>query len=211
MVSQSIRVCFSKTGRMQFISHLDLQRTMQGAIKRARLPVKYTEGFNPHMKMSFALPLSIGTESDKEFMDLVLTAPMGEEALCCALQAQLPKEIRILGMAAPVYTYAQIGWASYRLIFAQGQCTAGQVEGLLSSPLVIVKRTKNGDREVDISTSVAKYQVTELGGCVILEALLRADNAGYLNPEYLAKAIGAEDYTIRRLGVYLTDGVTAFC
>ncbi len=211
MVSQSIRVLFSKTGRMQFISHLDLQRTMQGAIKRAKLPVKYTEGFNPHMKMSFALPLSIGTESEKEFMDLTLTAPMGEDALCRALQAQLPREIRVLGVVAPTYTYAQIGWASYRLIFAQGQCTKAQVEALLSSPLVIVKRTKNGDREVDISTSVAKASVTELGGCVILEALLRADNAGYLNPEYLAKAIGAQDYTIRRLGVYLQDQSTEFC
>ena len=211
MVSQSIRIAFSKTGKMQFISHLDLCRTMRSACKRARLPMKYTEGFNPHMKMTFALPLSIGTESECEFMDLALLEPMEEQELISRLQAQLPAEIHVKSVAAPVYPYAQIGWAAYVIVFAKGQTDAQAVEALLSSPLVITKRTKNGDREVDIAQSVRCFSVTEAEGKTVLNVLLRADNAGYLNPEYLAKAIGAQDYTIRRVGVYLADGETAFC
>lgn len=65
----NLRVRFHKTGRAQYISHLDLGRTMRTAINRAEIPVKYSEGFNPHPKMSFALTLSVGTESVCEFME----------------------------------------------------------------------------------------------------------------------------------------------
>ena len=71
----NLRVRFHKTGRAQYISHLDLGRTMRTAINRAEIPVKYSEGFNPHPKMSFALTLSVGTESVCEFMELKLTEP----------------------------------------------------------------------------------------------------------------------------------------
>ncbi len=60
----------SKIGRLQFISHLDLARTMRTAIVRAGIPVKYSQGFNPHPRMSFALQLSVGTQSKCEFMEL---------------------------------------------------------------------------------------------------------------------------------------------
>jgi phosphoserine aminotransferase len=121
--------------------------------------MKYTEGFNPHMKMTFALPLSIGTESQAEFMDVKLTAPIEEAELIARLQAQLPCEIEIKSVASPVHVYAEIGWAEYEILFAKGQTDTNAVEALLSSPLVITKRTKNGDRQVDIS----KYGVIFAG------------------------------------------------
>ncbi len=62
-----IRLKFKKTGNLQYISHLDLVRTMHKVIVRADLPLWYTEGFNPKPKMIFAAPLSIGTESLSEF------------------------------------------------------------------------------------------------------------------------------------------------
>ncbi|MBR6681766.1 MAG: TIGR03936 family radical SAM-associated protein, partial [Clostridia bacterium] len=65
-----IRVKFEKTGKLQYISHLDLLRTMQTALRRAKVKMIYSEGFNPHMKITFALPLSIGTESLCEYMDI---------------------------------------------------------------------------------------------------------------------------------------------
>ena len=65
----NLRVKFSKTGRLAYISHLDLVRTMNKIVVRAKLPLWYTEGFNPKPKMVFSVPLSTGTESDVEFME----------------------------------------------------------------------------------------------------------------------------------------------
>ena len=68
----NIRIKFRKVGDLQYISHLDLVRTMQKALKRAGLKMWYTEGFNPKPKMVFGPPLSIGVESECEFLDIRL-------------------------------------------------------------------------------------------------------------------------------------------
>ena len=73
-----LRIKFRKVGKLQYISHLDLVRTMQKVIVRAGLPLWYTEGFNPKPKMVFASPLSIGTESVTEYMDVRLTERISE-------------------------------------------------------------------------------------------------------------------------------------
>ena len=59
-----VRVWFHKTGPIRYISHLDLMRTMTRAIRRSRIPLWYTEGFNPHPYMTFALPLSLGMQRE---------------------------------------------------------------------------------------------------------------------------------------------------
>ena len=76
----TIRLVFSKTGKARYISHLDLNRAMIRAVRRARLPVWYTEGFNRHPYVTFAAPLSLGYEGMHETMDLRLEGemPMGE-------------------------------------------------------------------------------------------------------------------------------------
>lgn len=66
----TVRFRFSKTGSLQYISHLDLQRTFGRVVLRAGIPVWYTKGFNPHPKLVFALPLPVGTESVTEYLDL---------------------------------------------------------------------------------------------------------------------------------------------
>ena len=58
-----VRIWFKKMGMSRYVSHLDLMRAMTRAIRRANLPLWYTEGFNPHPYMTFALPLSLGMES----------------------------------------------------------------------------------------------------------------------------------------------------
>ena len=73
MPMKTIRVLFHKTGRAIYISHLDLTRAMGRALARTQLPVWYTEGFHPHLYMTFALPLSLGVEGLCETMDFWLT------------------------------------------------------------------------------------------------------------------------------------------
>ena len=70
---QNVRVFFEKTGMTKYISHLDLMRCMTRAIKRAAIPAWYTEGFNPHLFITFALPLTLGVESLCESMDIPIS------------------------------------------------------------------------------------------------------------------------------------------
>ena len=75
---KSVRVKFTKTGSLKFISHLDLNRTMQEVIVRSKLPVWYSEGFNPHPRIVFSPPLSVGVSSLTEFMDFKLVEEVPE-------------------------------------------------------------------------------------------------------------------------------------
>ena len=73
---RTVRVKFRKTGNLQYISHLDLQRTFNRVLVRAGLPLWYTKGFNPHIKMVFGLPLPVGCESETEFLDIRIERDM---------------------------------------------------------------------------------------------------------------------------------------
>ncbi len=88
---------YTKTGNLKFISHLDILRLMQRAICRAKLPAKYSEGFNPHIKIAFGFPLSLGVESIGEYFELELTEKLDIEKIVDALNNVLPNKIRILG------------------------------------------------------------------------------------------------------------------
>ncbi len=88
---------YTKTGNLKFISHLDILRLMQRAICRANLPAKYSEGFNPHIKIAFGFPLSLGVESIGEYFELELTEKVETEKIIDALNNVLPSKIKIMG------------------------------------------------------------------------------------------------------------------
>ena len=114
----NLRVRFHKTGRAQYISHLDLGRTMRTAINRAEIPVKYSEGFNPHPKMSFALTLSVGTESVCEFMELKLTEPPQCERIVASLRANLTEDLYVEDAYVPERKPSDIAWSEYEIVFS---------------------------------------------------------------------------------------------
>lgn len=80
---------------MKYISHLDLMRTLTRAMRRAELPLKMTEGFSPHPKLSMKRALKLGLESNNEEASISLTVPMSNEDFKNKLQAQLPEGLRI--------------------------------------------------------------------------------------------------------------------
>ena len=90
-----LRVKFFKKGDLQYVSHLDLVRTMHKVIVRAKLPLWYTEGFNPKPKMVFAAPLSIGTESVCEFMDIRLNEYVDPTEAMNRLNANMTSEMQV--------------------------------------------------------------------------------------------------------------------
>lgn len=203
----TVRVRFTKTGALQFISHLDLCRTMKSALIRAGAPLWYSEGFNPHPKMVFALPLSIGTESVCEFMDVKLNHETDCERFRSALDEQTTSELSVIKCYMPQSKFSEIAWAEYTLAFDRDITAA---EGVFDSPCVVMKRSKSGEKETDISALTKKCVIT----CNKARVLLSAESENYLNPEYTAAAIaektGAAEHTIMREGIYKADGETKF-
>lgn len=87
---------YTKTGNLKYISHLDVLRFIQRAVKRAGINAKYSEGFNPHMKTSFGFPLSLGTESIGEYFELELNEKIAPEEFIKKMNRVMPKEMQIL-------------------------------------------------------------------------------------------------------------------
>ncbi|MCK9432768.1 MAG: TIGR03936 family radical SAM-associated protein [Candidatus Omnitrophica bacterium] len=90
-----VNFIFSKTGLMRYISHLDLMRLFMRAMRRAELPLKMSEGFSPHPKLSFKRALKLGVESEGEEASIVLKFPVAPEDFKSRLQKQLPEGIEL--------------------------------------------------------------------------------------------------------------------
>lgn len=150
-----LRVFFSKTGRAKYTSHLDTMRTMTRAFRRSGLPLWYTQGFNPHIYMMFALPIALGYESLCESVDIRLTEVVPFASVTERLNRALPPGFSATMAATPVMEPGKIVWADYdiRLIYAQGEA-AGMLEKLAAfqnQPVIeVAKKTKKGDKIVDI-------------------------------------------------------------
>jgi radical SAM-linked protein len=91
-----MKFIFSKTGKMKYISHLDLMRLITRALRRARIPVKVTEGFNPHPKLSLQRAIKLGVESAGEEGSIALRQPVNAVDFRERLNGQLPEGIRII-------------------------------------------------------------------------------------------------------------------
>ncbi len=202
MLSEAVRIKFSKVGSLQFISHLDLNRTMKTVMIRAGIPIKYSEGFNPHPKMVFALPLSIGAESVTELLDFKITRPMPKSELIQRLNDAFPPEMRVLDAYAPSSKFTSIRYAEYVLENDEDF----SAEPLEQSEIALMKRTKSGEKLTDIKPMIHSYK--KEGNT--LTCVLSASPEQYLNPDYIARVLGIPDCTIMRSRLLLDDGVTEF-
>jgi len=147
----NIRMFFFKTGNAKYISHLDLYRAFGRAIKRSGLPVWITEGFNPHIYMTFALPLALGIEGGEESVDLRLTGESVDFAeVVQTLNAVMPHGMGVIRAAAPVRKASEIARARYE-IRTQSQEAFEKLDVYLSQPEIkIVKKTKRSAQEIDV-------------------------------------------------------------
>lgn len=200
-----VRLKFVKVGNLQYISHLDLQRTFNRVIKRSGIPVWYTKGFNPHMKLVFSSPLSIGSESVCEYLDLSMQGDISCEEIMDRLNRELTDELRITAAYIADRKFADIAWADYTiemLTEKAGDELALGVEALFAkAPLNMIKSTKSGDKEIDIIPLIRKlsaYYDNEKG-TVVIKTRLSAVSTNFLNPEMLITAMK------QKLGVLCGD------
>jgi len=151
----TIRVFYTKTMRAKYNSHLDTMRTVTRALRRSRLPLWYTEGFNPHMYITFALPLSLGYEGLRESFDVRLTREMDLALAAKRMRAVMPTGFEIVSAAPPVMEPREIAWADYEVRFLfnkdDGVRAKAAFESFDGQPSIdVVKRTKKGDKQIDI-------------------------------------------------------------
>lgn len=212
-----VRVWFTKTGRARYISHLDLNRCMARAIHKAKIPLWYTEGFNPHAFMTFALPLSLGIDGVRESMDIRLEEEISKEDMIEKINAGLPSDIRIYDVKEPVMKPGKIAYASFTITMEPEDRTAAEAEqtlrDLLAQETVVVKKkSKSGIKDVDIKPFLDVRELRIEGDTVVCEIVLPAGSTQNVNPHLLFDALenfcGVRFYArIVRTNLYDKDGV----
>ena len=188
-----LRIRFEKTGRAVYISHLDLMKMMQRAFSRAELPLKYSEGFNPHPQISIALPLSVGTGSVCELMDFKLDCDAELSAVPARLTAVLPEGIKVTEAYEAERKCAEIKWLTVNGVFEYDDRDAGVItehlkEFFAQDEIVITKKTKRGMGETDIKPAVRSIAFAAADGAVEVSAVISAQEPT-LNPDLLADAL----------------------
>ncbi|MBQ8434952.1 MAG: DUF2344 domain-containing protein [Oscillospiraceae bacterium] len=176
-----IRAVFEKRGRAKYISHLDLNRCMQRTFKRSGIPVWYTEGFNPHIYINFALPLSLGYESGCEIMDFNITEEMPYEELADKLNKAMPEGISIKKVYTPSKKHTAIKYADFKIIF-RGDVSEGFNTFISREQINTVKKTKRGEKEIDLKPDINVVSLEVAENATVLVLRLPAGNEKNLNP-----------------------------
>ncbi len=189
-----IRLWLSKRGRIRFVSHLDMFRTMQRAVRRAGIPLWYTEGFNPHPYISFLLALSLTVESDGEPVDIRLTEPMEPAEIMDRLNAVFPEGLRCEAAQPPVCKPAEIAFADYRVLLDPAAISEAQLrEALESGELTCEKSGKKNGRKVvktvNVSEMIKAFTVSAEGDAIVLTVTLPAGSVTNLNPLQLLEGV----------------------
>ncbi len=174
----------------------NLMHTMQRTMARCQMPLWFTEGFNQHAYVSVALPLSTGYSGEYEFLDFNLLSENVPINAVEALNAVFPEGLRaieIYPLADGGMQLRDIAWSKYRITwsFADGVPAdfAENVNKLFAQPTVeIVKRSKRGEKTVNMRELMNGFALTEQDGQVIAEVVTAAGNNN-MSPEYLTRAI----------------------
>ena len=193
--AMDVRMSFQKTGMAKFISHLDTVRCITRAMKRACVPIWFTEGFNPHAFLTFAMPLSLGFESLCETVDFRLMEETDLNELAERINNALPVDITV----KEIYVYEtspnDIRWAEYKIIFNNpDKLLLEQTEKILSSEeIMVLKKSKKGrnkvEKEVNIKEHIKSFELSEENGKLILNTVLSSGTSVNINPMLLIGAL----------------------
>ena len=189
------RLLFEKTGNAVWISHLDLMRLFQRSFKRAGLPLKHTQGFNPRPSVSIALPLSVGVYSHCELLDFDLDCDFKEwDILADSLNSVLVEGVRVLQVyhdgrkIRDLCLMRSLIYLEYDNGIPTG--TADAITALLTQDtLTVTKKTKSGPQEQDIIPMIRSYAVQKAGEKLLTIDVLHCCQNPTLNPMQIPTAI----------------------
>lgn len=211
---QRLRVSFSRGEAAKYVSHLDLARLWERALRRARLPVAYSAGFTPHARLAFAAPLAVGITASAELVDVYLSELVPPARALAALAEQLPPGLAIgdvaeVDLVEPALQ-AGVRAADYVLTFAEEVPElAAAVANLLANEEAPVERRREGKvvKTFDLRPFVLALAVLPAEGPARLAARLRLDTAGGARPDELLAALGLPEKPVRvhRAGLVLAE------
>lgn len=202
-----LRIFFSKTGEAAYISHLDLQRVMARALRISGLPVWYSMGFNPHIYMTFGLPLPLLHQSLAEFVDVKTLAEQEDfSAYVAPLNKALPRGIDVSQIAPPKFAADEIVKAKYQLYFEDEPALKKAVDIFNQSENAMVcRKTKRTQQNIDLKTVLLSLDEPKNG---TIEFCLPAGAQNHHSPALLLKffqehcGLLPEDANIVRLQIY---------
>jgi len=174
---------YEKTEKTKYVSHLDFVRMFGRALRRAHLPMAYSEGFNPHPLLGFALPLSVGYTSECEILEIALTEEIAPEKIMERLNNVLPDGVKILSAHEGKSNMKKLDIALYQ-VFPE-KTPPGIADFLSMEQILIEKKTKSGIKETDIRPDIKDIKVT-LGK---IEMMLSAGSRANLKPEVVIAAM----------------------
>ena len=189
---KNVRLIYEKKDRMRFVSHLDMTRFMSRMIQKSKVPVWYTEGFNKHIYVTFALPLSLGFESDYEVMDFRFdddNFPLDEARQ--ALESVFQPYIRIVDLIEPQMKAGEIAFADFEIIFdTSDKGFEKRLEDFLNlAEIKVSKKSKKGAiSEVDIAPKIKSFSITQ-GENTVLKITLPAGGKENVNPQLVLSAM----------------------
>ncbi len=200
-----IRIKFTKQGSMKFIGHLDMMRYFQRVLRRADVHIRYSEGFSPHPIMSFAAPLGVGVTSSGEYMDIEVLSTEPSTEMVHRINEALVDEMRVINYRLlpdnAENAMSIVAAADYTLTFREGKTPENWAEltreipqFMSQSSVNVIKKSKKGEREVDILPMIYEFKALDDGRLWIKAATGSAAN---LKPELAVSAF--MDYTGRNL------------
>jgi radical SAM family uncharacterized protein/radical SAM-linked protein len=212
---QKVRCRFAVTGALRFLSHLETVRVFTRALRRARLPVQYSQGFHPQPMLAFATALPVGVESTSEYADIGLYEPLEPAEFQARLNAVLPPQIRILEsrevpvkapalMAERLAAHYTVALPPY-LLPTTAPFLEERVQALLARHEVPARRWhKKGPRQVNIRPGIARLEVLpEAGQTVMLSMLLHEEEDAKAKPQEVIQALlDVDENQLRALRVY---------
>ena len=176
---------FEKRGILRYISHLDLQRAMTRLLLRTDLPLVFSEGFNPHPRLTFAQPLSIFQESVCEIAVFRIDPPLPEERVLKALQSAAPEGLQFKKVTFSEKKPPECKAARYEILL-EGDCPLDELRALTDGPMPVLKKTKAKEASVvDIAPLIEEKEWSETGEGYLLTCVLPCGSRT-LNPAYVA-------------------------
>jgi radical SAM-linked protein len=200
---QRLRIRFRRGTELKFISHLDLMRLWVRAMRRAQIPVAYSEGFSPHPRISLAAPLSVGVTGESELKDITVIKPVSPHWFMSSVNQQLPSGLEILEVYPVSPTMpslqSQVRFAEYNIELVTNKTEEEiktTVHRLLAQETIPWHHERDtGRRDYNLRALIDDIQVKACGGgSCILEMKLKCDEGGTGRPEQVVFALGFNEY-----------------
>ncbi len=204
---RNVRIICSKKDRMKFVSHLDMNRYFTRLVKVSQVPAWHTEGFNKHLYVTFALPLSLGMTTDYDVLDLKITDDdFTDEMVVDALNKNSAEGLKFLSAGPILMKTTELSFAKYSLLYSDDDIELlKKFESMLNGNVIIAqKKGKKGKvTELNLAEKIKSIKTQLEGNELKVEVVLPAGNIENINPSLFADAFSSAGN--RKPQVYLVN------